>query len=181
MAKSFRRYVQGSVPPFCAPSVNIVQPQWYRLESRRSGRKSSHVSGDVQLQFQIHEPGFASPNPETTMSHLEALIARELGQDDDENDDLSRVDTGNELDDDASGFSVPLNTTSSKAPESVERRKKRRRLARLKRRTKQRAYQFSGQSDIAGVLYLEIQKATDLPPERNGMLALILLIITDSR
>ena len=53
--------------------------------------------------------------------------------------------------------------------EVMAKKKKRRRVARIKKRTKQRAYEFSGMSDVAGVLFLEIQKITDLPPERNGM------------
>lgn len=47
-------------------------------------------------------------------------------------------------------------------------KKKRRRLAGLKKKVKQRAYEFSGESDVAGVLFIEIQKVTDLPPERNS-------------
>lgn len=57
---------------------------------------------------------------------------------------------------------------ASLPPEQEEKRKKKHRLARLKRRTKLKAYEFSGMSDIAGVLFLEINKITDLPPERNG-------------
>lgn len=47
-------------------------------------------------------------------------------------------------------------------------KKKRKRLAGLKKKAKQRAYEFSGESDVAGVLFIEIQKITDLPPERNS-------------
>lgn len=53
----------------------------------------------------------------------------------------------------------------------MAKKKKRRRVARIKRKTKQRAYEFSGMSDVAGVLFLEVQKITDLPPERNGTAA----------
>ena len=38
----------------------------------------------------------------------------------------------------------------------------------MKKKAKQRAYEFSGTSDLAGVLFLEVAKITDLPPERNS-------------
>ena len=53
-------------------------------------------------------------------------------------------------------------------PEVVEKRKKRLRLARLRRKTKARAYEFTGTGDVTGIAFLEIVKITDLPPERNG-------------
>jgi phosphatidylserine decarboxylase len=46
-------------------------------------------------------------------------------------------------------------------------------LAKLRRKAKQRAYEFSGKTEVAGVLFLEIQKITDLPPERNGKSAIV--------
>jgi phosphatidylserine decarboxylase len=49
-----------------------------------------------------------------------------------------------------------------------EKHKRRLKLARLKKKAKERAYEFSGLSDMAGVLFLEIQKVTDLPPEKNS-------------
>lgn len=49
-----------------------------------------------------------------------------------------------------------------------EKQRRRLKLARLKKKAKQAAYEFSGLSDLAGVLFLEIQKVSDLPPERNS-------------
>ena len=54
-------------------------------------------------------------------------------------------------------------------PEAVEKRKKRLRLRRLKKKAKARTYEFSGGSDCVGIIFLEIGRITDLPPERNGM------------
>lgn len=51
-----------------------------------------------------------------------------------------------------------------------EKHKRRLKLARLKKRAKDAAYEFSGLSDLAGVLFLEIQRVSDLPPERNSEL-----------
>jgi phosphatidylserine decarboxylase len=53
--------------------------------------------------------------------------------------------------------------------EASDKRKKRRlRIARLKNKVKERGYAFTNGSPVAGVLFVEIQKITDLPPERNG-------------
>ena len=54
--------------------------------------------------------------------------------------------------------------------ETPEKRKRRLKIARIRRRATRRAYEFSGLSDLAGVLFLEISKITDLPPERNSEL-----------
>lgn len=56
-------------------------------------------------------------------------------------------------------------------PEVAEKRRRRLRLKRLKRRSlAARAYQFSGATNgVQGIVFMEILKITDLPPERNGM------------
>lgn len=56
-------------------------------------------------------------------------------------------------------------------PEVVEKRKKRLRIARLKRKSiAARAYKFTGAGNgVHGIVFMEVVKITDLPPERNGM------------
>ena len=59
---------------------------------------------------------------------------------------------------------------NSSKPEITEKRKRKMRLKKL-RKSKARAYEFTGGGkDVLGILYLEIQKITDLPPERNSRL-----------
>lgn len=55
--------------------------------------------------------------------------------------------------------------------EVVEKRRRRLRMARLRRKSlAARAYQFSGSgTGVQGMVFMEIVKVTDLPPERNGM------------
>jgi phosphatidylserine decarboxylase len=75
-------------------------------------------------------------------------------------DDLDRDDeTSDEADDQAGG------------PEVVEKRRRRLRLARLRRKSlAARAYQFSGSgTGVQGIVFMEIVRVTDLPPEKNGM------------
>lgn len=77
-------------------------------------------------------------------------------EDDDDDDDEKDLETSDETDDPTK-------------PVSKEKRKKKLRLARLKKKSKKRAYEFSGGSDVVGIVFLDISKITDLPPERNRM------------
>lgn len=86
---------------------------------------------------------------ELSISRTDTADLDEEDEEDEEDQDL-----GDETDD------------ATKAGQS-EKRKKRHRLARLRRKTKLAAYEFNGMSHVAGVLFLEIQRITDLPPERN--------------
>lgn len=81
-----------------------------------------------------------------------SAIAEETGERDDE-------ETSDETDDPTK-------------PEVVEKRRKRLRLKRLKRKSlAARAYQFSGVGNgVQGIVFMEIVRVTDLPPERNGMI-----------
>ena len=75
-------------------------------------------------------------------------------------------------DDDDHGLDTSDETDDPAKPEVIEKRKKKLRLARLKKKTKKRAYEFTGGSDVTGIAFLEIEKITDLPPERNGTITL---------
>lgn len=136
------------------------EPRWFALESRRSGRKSSHVTGEVLLQFQILDLA----NPSATPDQLQQKLMGTLGFSSDEDDELERLSSG-ELDDESEDESDE--TDDSKKSDKKEKKKRRLRMAKLRRKAKQRSYEFNGNSDIAGVLFLEIQKITDLPPEKN--------------
>ena len=74
--------------------------------------------------------------------------------DDDEEDE--EPDTSDETDD------------LMKPGESEKKRRRKLRLAKIRRKTKARAYEFTGGSDIVGMVFLEVSRITDLPPERNS-------------
>ena len=76
--------------------------------------------------------------------------------DDEEDDEEADLETSDETDD-------PIKSGGT------EKRKKKLRLARLKKKTKARAYEFSGGTDVVGIVFLDIVKISDLPPERNSM------------
>ena len=95
--------------------------------------------------------------------------------DNDEDEDLDKLERqeGNEddeeEDDEENNLETSDETDDPTKPVTVEKEKRKRmlRLKRLKRKTKARAYQFTGGTDVVGIVFLEIGKITDLPPERN--------------
>ncbi|THW09129.1 hypothetical protein D6C93_03119 [Aureobasidium pullulans] len=141
--------------------TNGQTPKWYKLESRKSGRKKSNASGEVLLKFSVFDPINPSATAQQTLQKFYGVVALEDPAEGDEDlDELARA--GDSVDEDEDG-----DEDDSGSPEQTEKRKKRHRLARLKRKTKLKAYEFNGMSAVAGVLFVEIQKVTDLPPERN--------------
>ncbi len=82
---------------------------------------------------------------------------------DENNDDEEDDEEGDEKDQETSD-----ETDDPIKPGGTEKRKKKLRLARLKKKTKARAYEFSGGTDVVGIVFLEIVRITDLPPERNS-------------
>lgn len=107
------------------------------------------------------------------MEKLNSLTTMSPAGDEDEEEGSERVesggtDSGDQDDDNSDEVGNNLEQkTPEQNPEVLETRKKKRRIARLRRKRKQRAYEFSGSSDVAGVLFLEVVRIADLPPERN--------------
>ncbi|GME43644.1 C2 calcium-dependent membrane targeting [Neofusicoccum parvum] len=141
------------------------EQKWFPLQSRKSGKKKSEVSGEVLLQFELVDPANASATPEQIyQKFLSIAVSTPSAEEDDE--DLERMDSGDleETDDEESSDETD---DLDKAEKKKEKKRKRLRLKKLRRKAKERAYEFYGSSDVAGVLFLEIQKITDLPPEKN--------------
>ena len=92
-------------------------------------------------------------------------MAQEPVHEDEDLDELTRVETA-DMDEeyDEHDQSTP---SKEKDSETLDKEKRNKKLAKLKRKTKLRSYQFTGVSDVAGVLFLEVSNITDLPPERN--------------
>ncbi|GAM87907.1 hypothetical protein ANO11243_059350 [Dothideomycetidae sp. 11243] len=144
----------------------IHDPKWYKLQSKRSGRKKSVISGEVQLQFSISDPSNLAATPMQILQKFYGIIAQEPVHDDEDMEDLSRIETA-DMDEDFDEHDQSTPTKEPKDADAVEKEKRRKKLAHLKRKTKLRSYQFNGISDVAGVLYLEVSNVTDLPPEKN--------------
>lgn len=173
-----------------AGGVIMPEPRWFKLEGRKSGRRSKKknddVSGEVQLKFMLYDPMNTSATPQQLMQKFSGVVAS-AGEDDESDDDdllarftsrdLDDVDEGSDDDDDEdktpSSETDEVRTPASTpgGDESLNgkaKRKRQKKIAKLRRKNKLKNYEFGGMSDVAGVLFLEINRITDLPPEKNS-------------
>lgn len=135
------------------------EPLWYPLQSKRSGKKKEVVSGEILLQFSLVDPIDPAAGSSQIMRKFLNMVATTPSPDEDD-DDALRLESGE-------GDDLDEESSDEQADGSDKRRSKLR-LARLKKKATQRAYEFSGKTEVAGVLFVEIVKVTDLPPESNG-------------
>ena len=148
------------------------EPKWYKLKSKRKSKGSkAEVSGEVQLQFQLIDSNNPAASPEDIRRKFKAHISSDM---DDEPDiePVSRTTSYNDDDMDASDLdSVDDGETDSHSDVSstTDKKKKKKKLAILRRKSiAARAYEFTSKdSDIAGMIFMELNKVTDLPPEKN--------------
>ena len=122
----------------------------------------------MQLQFSVHDP---SNPPSPALSSAPSPVVQKLlgvvgaaGSPDPGEEECA--DEGEAL---QPPQSQPQQDGTAVEPATTERRKKRRvRIARIKKKAKEKGYEFINGNPIAGVLFVEIQRITDLPPERNA-------------
>ncbi|KAE8150247.1 phosphatidylserine decarboxylase-domain-containing protein [Aspergillus avenaceus] len=139
------------------------QPKWYTLESKRksSKKKDNNISGEILLQFSLVDAANPTAPPSEIFQKFKTVIG--CG---DEDDDYPQIPT---ISDEADRDGTSDEADDLGGAEVVEKRRRRLRLARLKRKSlAARAYQFSGAGNgVQGIVFMEIVKVTDLPPERN--------------
>jgi phosphatidylserine decarboxylase len=119
----------------------------------------------VQLQFSIHDT--SNPPSPALSSAPSPVVQRLLGV----VGAGSSPDPGEEecADESEQQAQAAQQQDGAAEPAATERRKKRRmRVARIRKKAKEKGYEFINGNPIAGVLFVEIQRITDLPPERNG-------------
>lgn len=150
------------------------EPTWYPLRSKRpGGKKDSNVSGEVLLQFTL----FDSTNPAAAPAQIfekfkiltgvvDASFAdagtptKQLSQ--------SSAEGGPDEEEDFDEDDEPSDETDDPSkPEAVAKRQKKLRLKGLRKKKQLKTYEFSGSGEVVGIVFLEIGKITDLPPERN--------------
>ena len=158
--------------------THTLQPCWYTLDSRRKGakKKGAKISGEVQLQFSLVDTAEPLANPRQILQKLAAMVTMDAeyeGEEDDDDEDLARLDSIDPDDLDEEDVDEKSPETSDEPddpakPSKSEKRERKLRMRRLKKRAKARAYEFTGGTDVVGIVFLEIGKITDLPPERNS-------------
>ncbi|KAF7887638.1 hypothetical protein EAF00_009932 [Botryotinia globosa] len=147
------------------------EPAWYPLRSKRpGGKKDSNVSGDVQLQFTLYDVTNPSATSAQILEKFRTLVGAESPGLVTPLRELDSITPGTEMTEDDyfdEGTEPSDETDDPSKPENSEKRKKRLRLKGLRKKKQLNAYEFSGDSEVVGIVFLEIGKVTDLPPERN--------------
>lgn len=160
-------------------------PKWFPLKSKRPGKKTSVVSGEVLLQFTLIDVtntgatskqvldkfvAIAKSVPAVDSLSQSATPSRTpvLGPTKTKSSPASSQDDNDEDDDyDVYDDETPEDEDPTK-PETIEKRKRRLRIKGLKRKKRDNPYEFlNGGSDVVGIIFLEICNITDLPPESN--------------
>ena len=124
------------------------------------------------MQFTLVDHSNPSAEPFDALKRLAIIIGLDADEDEDD-EDLSRLDSQDVLDEaeddeDDNGLNTSDETDDLSKPEKVETKKRKLRMKRLRGKTISRAYEFAGGSDVTGIVFLEIKKIVDLPPERNS-------------
>ncbi|KAM0152538.1 hypothetical protein ACHAPF_003820 [Botrytis cinerea] len=147
------------------------EPAWYPLRSKRpGGKKDSNVSGDVQLQFTLCDVTNPSAGSAQILEKFRTLVGAESPGLVTPSREVDSITPGTEMTEDDyfdEGTEPSDETDDPSKPENSEKRKKRLRLKGLRKKKQLNAYEFSGDSEVVGIVFLEIGKVTDLPPERN--------------
>ncbi|KAG6033086.1 hypothetical protein E4U41_007023 [Claviceps citrina] len=158
-----------------------VEPRWFSLKSKRPGKKNGVVSGEVLLQFTLLDTNNVGASAREVLDKFWTLIGTIPGTTPSRTSLLapsasqgaspgpsSQDENGDEDDDDElSEFDEEESEDPSK-PEGVEKRRRRLRIKGLKKRRRNNPYAFNnGSSDVVGIIFLEIVRITDLPPESN--------------
>jgi phosphatidylserine decarboxylase len=138
------------------------------LESKRKRgkKKESVVSGEILLQFSLLDTSNPNASPSDTYRKFRTTVCAA-----DEDDDAALPPVPwNDQDDNDKDEETSDETDDPSKPDVVEKRRRRLRIARLKRKSiAARAYQFSGSSSsMDGIVFIEVNRVTDLPPEKNS-------------
>ncbi|KAK0103918.1 hypothetical protein ONS96_005025 [Cadophora gregata f. sp. sojae] len=144
-----------------------IEPQWFTLSSKRTGgKKSSNVSGDVQLQFTLYDSSNVSATPAQILEKFRTLAGVVDLPDTPGRPPMGATEADEDLDFDDDD--EPSDETDDPTkPENAEKRRRKLRLKGLRKKKQLNAYEFTGGSEVVGIVFLEIGKITDLPPERN--------------
>ena len=126
------------------------------------------MSGEIQLQFSLADPTNEAATELDLLNKFRAIASSGSPRAELEEDEASAETPSPQDEDDEDEDDTSDEAEDPAKPETAEKRKRRLRLKALKKKSKARAYEFTGGSDCVGMLFLEIGRITDLPPERNG-------------
>ncbi len=170
-------------------------PKWYPLKSKRPGKKTGVVSGEVLLQFTLLDganveatnaqildklavialsatpAGDSSQNPTPSRTPVLAPVGKRKSPSPSlsPSPPLERRADDNDEEEEYEMYEdeTPEDEDVNKL-EGAEKSKRRLRIKGLKRKKRENPYEFiNGGSDVVGLIFLEICNINDLPPESN--------------
>lgn len=123
------------------------------------------------MQFTMVDPSNPSAAPQDILQKFTVMAAVSPGVEGDEIDEFSRIESNDrEEEDDDNDLETSDETEEPGKLDVSEKKRRKLRLKKLKKKTKARAYEFTGGTDVVGIVFVEICKITDLPPEKNSKL-----------
>ncbi|KAK7204113.1 phosphatidylserine decarboxylase-like protein [Myxozyma melibiosi] len=135
------------------------KPRWYDLYSAKT--RKTYVKGSIFVKLALADTTDPTASNDVLLEKWNALLSK-------------TGPAGSISDYESDGLASPNNEDESGVSENESARsksrrqeKRRERRQRLKQRQLMNLYQRGGDSDLAGVVFFEIVKVTDLPPERN--------------
>ncbi|PWW78261.1 hypothetical protein C7212DRAFT_352564 [Tuber magnatum] len=160
IGKDYMGEFEASLEDMFLNGVVNPEPRWFPL---KSSRKKAQISGEIQLQFSLSDGSNEAAPPEEVAAKWQAWQGNFVttpNPSGDDQDPLSQ-DLGDELpseDEDEVG-----DTDSIMAGKRAKKKEKKK----DKRIKKGGHYELFNGTDVVGVIFLEINSITDLPPERN--------------
>lgn len=110
----------------------------------------------------------AADEEDDILSLSRSSTTSSITRQEDEDEAGADIDDDDDEDEDATETDTPAKSRTG--DQIAQKKQKKKRLARLRRKSIAiRAYEFTSKdSDVSGILFMEISKITDLPPERNS-------------
>lgn len=117
------------------------------------------------MQFSLIDTYNPTATEEEILRKYKSVIA---AGDEDEDEPLSRTPTADGEERQADNGDETSDETDEPSGKAAKKEKKRRKDRLRRRSIAVRAYEFvGGVGDVSGIIFMEIVKITDLPPERN--------------
>ncbi|KAF8467246.1 phosphatidylserine decarboxylase-domain-containing protein [Kalaharituber pfeilii] len=145
-----------------------TEPRWFPLKSTQKG---AQISGEIQLQFSLLDSSNTTATPEQIFQKWHTWIGSFISTLQSEEEQLNRSlgEAGIELEDEdeeesSEDSDEPRSAEGTQTGKAVTKSSKK---EKVKKALKHGAYEFTHGSDVVGIVFLEVSRITDLPPEHN--------------
>lgn len=148
-------------------TVLTTKPRWFPLKSTR---KNAKISGEIELSFALTDSTSALATQEQLLQKWQNWLSAFIGTPSEE-ENLNRqlgeanIDLDDEDEESSDGVEDTRHGEGAKVGKATGKEVQK---GAKKAKKHHGSYEFYHGSDIVGVVYLEVSKITDLPPEHNS-------------